>query len=452
MSKQGIVLDSGNCDTAIRASIFHFLANPDQRPDAFEYIEDGMLILKQGKVSTLGEAHSLLNQLPDGTELHDYSGKLVMPGFFDTHTHYPQTEMIACYGAQLLEWLEKYTFPTERQFSDRQYADRAADFFCEQLLRNGTTTSAVFATIHPESVDAIFSAAQQRDMCLIAGKVMMDRNAPDYLCDTAESSYTESAELIERWHGKGRAHYAVTPRFAPTSSEQQLEAAGQLLKDFPNLYLQSHVAENHAEVAWVAKLFPDRRSYLDVYDHYGLLVERSVYGHCIHLDDTDRQRMAESGAAIAFCPTSNLFLGSGLFSVEDASEQNIRIGVATDVGGGTSFSLLQTLAEAYKVSQMAGQNLTSLKAFYLATLGGAKSLYLDRELGNFEVGKQADFVVLDLLATPIMERRMARADSIEDQLFALMMLGDDRCVHATHIMGRCQYQINAETPPFSEFP
>jgi guanine deaminase len=196
MSKQGIVLDSGNCDTAIRASIFHFLANPDQRPDAFEYIEDGMLILKQGKVSTLGEAHSLLNQLPDGTELHDYSGKLVMPGFFDTHTHYPQTEMIACYGAQLLEWLEKYTFPTERQFSDRQYADRAADFFCEQLLRNGTTTSAVFATIHPESVDAIFSAAQQRDMCLIAGKVMMDRNAPDYLCTYLERTTARSSRAI----------------------------------------------------------------------------------------------------------------------------------------------------------------------------------------------------------------------------------------------------------------
>jgi len=443
MNKQAVVLDSGNCDTAIRASIFHFVADPERQSDAYEYIQDGMLVLKQGLVTSLGEARSILDQLPDGTELHDYSGKLLMPGFFDTHTHYPQSEMIACYGAQLLEWLEKYTFPTERQFSDREYADRVADFFCEQLLRNGTTTSAVFATIHPESVDAIFSAARQRDMCLIAGKVMMDRNAPEYLCDTAESSYTQSAELIERWHHRGRAYYAVTPRFAPTSSEQQLEAAGQLLKDFPDLYLQSHVAENLAEVAWVAKLFPDRRSYLDVYDHYGLLGKRAVYGHCIHLDDIDRERMAESGAAIAFCPTSNLFLGSGLFSLDDASRLNIRIGVATDVGGGTSFSMLQTLNEAYKVSQMAGQNLTSVKAFYLATLGGAKSLYLDAQLGNFEAGKQADFVVLDLQATPIMERRMARADSIEDQLFALMMLGDDRSVHATHIMGRRQYQAGA---------
>ncbi|MCP4984433.1 MAG: guanine deaminase, partial [Gammaproteobacteria bacterium] len=274
---------------------------------------------------------------------------------------------------------------------------------------------------------------------LIAGKVMMDRNAPEYLCDTAESSYAQSAELIERWHRKGRSLYAVTPRFAPTSSDQQLEAAGQLLKDYPGLYLQSHVAENHAEVAWVAKLFPDRRSYLDVYDYYGLLTERSVYGHCIHLDETDRQRMAQTGAAIAFCPTSNLFLGSGLFSIAAAQSQNIRVGIATDVGGGTSFSMLQTLNEAYKVSQMAGQTLTAMKAFYLATLGGAKSLYLDDKLGNFIVGKEADFVVLDLQATPLMQRRVAQSDCISDSLFALMMLGDDRCVEATHIMGECQY-------------
>jgi len=440
MNSQPMALDNDSCDRAIRANFLHFLGDPDERDDACEYIEDGLLILKQGRVTALGEARDWLDQLPDGVELDDYSGKLIMPGFFDTHTHYPQTEMIASYGSQLLEWLEKYTFPTERQFSDRSFADSAAEFFCDELLRNGTTTSAVFATIHPESVDAIFSAAQKRDMCLIAGKVMMDRNAPDYLCDTAESSYVQSAELIGRWHQKGRALYAVTPRFAPTSSEQQLEAAGRLLKEFPGLYLQSHVAENHAEVAWVAKLFPHRRSYLDVYDHYGLLAERSIYGHCIHLDEADRQRMAETGAAIAFCPTSNLFLGSGLFSIADARQHGIRVGVATDVGGGTSFSMLQTLNEAYKVTQMAGDTMTAMKAFYLATLGGAKSLYLDQQLGNFAVGKEADFVVLDLDATPLMKRRMARADSTADQLFVLMMLGDDRAVHATHIMGQCRYR------------
>jgi len=441
MNSQAKALDNDSCDKAIRASFLHFVGDPDELADACEYIEDGLLILKAGRVTALGEARDWLDFLPDGAELHDYSGKLVMPGFFDTHTHYPQIDMIASYGAQLLEWLEKYTFPTERQFGDRSFADGVADFFCDELLRNGTTTSAVFATIHPESVDAIFCAAQKRDMCLIAGKVMMDRNAPDYICDTAESSYTQSAELIERWHRKGRSLYAVTPRFAPTSSEKQLEAAGHLLKQFPGLYLQSHVAENHAEVAWVAKLFPARRSYLDVYDHYGLLGERSIYGHCIHLDDIDRQRMAETGAAMAFCPTSNLFLGSGLFSIADARDKGIRVGVATDVGGGTSFSMLQTLNEAYKVSQMAGQTLTSMKAFYLATLGGAKALYLDAQLGNFAVGKEADFVVLDLAATPIMQRRMAQADSISDQLFALMMLGDDRAVHAAHVKGRRQYLV-----------
>ncbi len=432
-------LSNDSCDRAIRASFLHFLADPEMQTDACEYIEDGLLILKQGRITALGEARDWLDYLPDKVELQDYSGKLILPGFFDTHTHYPQTDIIASYGAQLLEWLEKYTFPTEGLFSDREFADGVAEFFCDELLRNGTTTSAVFTTIHPESVDAIFSAAQKRDMRLIAGKVMMDRNAPEYLCDTAESSYAQSAELIERWHRKGRSLYAVTPRFAPTSSEQQLEAAGQLLKDYSGLYLQSHVAENHAEVAWVAKLFPDRRSYLDVYDHYGLLTERAVYGHCIHLDETDRQRMAQTGAAMAFCPTSNLFLGSGLFSIAAAQSQNIRVGIATDVGGGTSFSMLQTLNEAYKVSQMAGQTLTAMKAFYLATLGGAKSLYLDDRLGNFIVGKEADFVVLDLQATPLMQRRMAQSDCISDSLFALMMLGDDRCVEATHIMGECQY-------------
>ena len=439
MNSQAKALDNDSCDRAIRGSFLHFLDDPDERDDACEYIEDGLLILKQGRVTALGEARNWLDQLPDGTELDDYTGNLIMPGFIDTHTHYPQTDMIASYGSPLLEWLEKYTFPTERQFNDRGFADGVAEFFCDELLRNGTTTSAVFATIHPESVDAIFSAAQKRDMCLVAGKVMMDRNAPDYICDTAESSYAQSAELIGRWHQKGRALYAVTPRFAPTSSEQQLEAAGSLLKEYPGLYLQSHVAENHAEVAWVAKLFPHRRSYLDVYDHYGLLVERSIFGHCIHLDEIDRQRMAETGAAIAFCPTSNLFLGSGLFSIGEAQKHAIRIGVATDVGGGTSFSMLQTLNEAYKVSQMAGQTMTSMKAFYLATLGGAKSLYLDQRLGNFAVGKEADIVVLDMDATPIMKRRMARADSISDRLFVLMMLGDDRAVHSTHIMGQCQY-------------
>ncbi len=432
-------LDSNRCDKAIRASFLHFIDDPDESSESWEYIEDGLLILKLGQVTALGKTDDWLDFLPDGVELHDFTGKLIMPGFIDTHTHYPQTDMIASHGAQLLEWLKKYTFPTEAKFSDINVANATAEFFCDELLRNGTTTSAVFATIHPQSVDAIFYAAQKRDMRLISGKVMMDRNAPDFLCDTAKSSYEDSAKLIEKWHENGRALYAITPRFAPTSTVAQLQVAGRLLQEYDGLYLQSHVAENTDEVAWVAELFPERRSYLDVYDHYGLVGERSIYAHCIHLDQTDRERMANSGAAMAFCPTSNLFLGSGLFDLDSALQNNIRVGVATDVGGGTSFSILQTLNEAYKVSQMAGQTLTSMKAFYLATLGGAKALHLDHTLGNFEVDKEADFVVLDLQSTPLMKRRMAVSDSIQDTLFALMMLGDDRAVHATFVMGVCQF-------------
>ena len=433
-------LDNDSCDIAIRADFLHFHSDPDLTGDAYEYVEDGLLILKQGRVRQLVDARDWIDHLPDGSALYDYSGHLVMPGFIDTHVHYPQTEMIASHGLQLLDWLEQYTFPTEQKFADRAYADRIAEFYCEQMLRNGTTTSAVFATLHPESVDAIFAAARRRDMCLIAGKVMMDRNAPPGLLDDTQASYQQSVDLIQRWHLQDRLHYAVTPRFAPCCSPEQLELCGRLLAEHPDLYLQSHVAENTDEVRWVAELFPDSRSYLDVYDRFGLLGPRAIYAHCIHLDAADRERMADSGAAIAFCPTSNLFLGSGLFSLEAASEQGIRVGLASDVGAGTSFSPLQTLNEAYKVCQMGGHSLSPLKAFHLATLGAAESLYLDHRIGNFAVGKEADFVVLDLQATELMELRMQGAQSLEDRLFALMMLGDDRAVLATHVMGQRQYQ------------
>lgn len=429
-------LDNDSCDIAIRASFLHFRDDPDHDGDAPEYLEDGLMILKQGRIQMLVEAEDWIDLLPDGSALYDYHGRLVIPGFIDCHTHYPQSEMIASHGLRLLDWLEKYTFPAEIRFAERDHADRIAAFFCEQMLKNGTTTSAVFATVHPQSVDAIFTRALDLDLCLVAGKVMMDRNAPEQLLDTPESSYRDSTELISRWHLKGRGYYAVTPRFAPCSSEAQLEVCARLLEEHPDLYLQSHVAENRDEVAWVAELFPDSRSYLDVYDRFGLLGPRAIYGHCIHLDQTDRARMAASGAAIAFCPTSNLFLGSGLFSLEDADEHGIHVGLASDVGAGTSFGMLQTMAEAYKVCQLGGQQLSPLKAFYLATLGGARALYLDHRIGNFEVGKEADFVVLDLDATELLQCRMENADSLEERLFALMMLGDDRCIQATHVMGK----------------
>lgn len=424
---------------AIRGDILHFLGDPDELGErAIEYLPDGLLVLRDGRVERLGDAERLLADLP-GIELTDYSGCLIVPGFIDTHIHYAQTDMIASYGAQLLEWLEKYTFPTERRFADAAHAREVSEFFLDELLRNGTTTAMVFATVHKESVNAIFEAADARGLRLLAGKVMMDRNCPEFLQDTAESSYADSKELIAKWHGHNRLHYAVTPRFAPTSTERQLEFAGRLLDEHPEVYLQSHVAENRNEVAWVAELYPWSRSYLDVYDHYGLLRPRAVYAHCIHLDERDQRRMADTGAAMSFCPTSNLFLGSGLFDTQSAWEMGIRVGIGTDVGGGTSFSMLRTLHESYKVVQLAGHALSPFKAFYLGTLGSARSLYLDDRIGNFAVGKEADFVVLDPTATPLLQRRMQNTNDLAEKLFVLMMLGDDRAVAATHVMGRRAY-------------
>ncbi|HXH01936.1 MAG TPA: guanine deaminase [Candidatus Competibacteraceae bacterium] len=427
---------------AFRGRIVHCLRDPGTGNDAaaLEHFEDGLLVVEHGRVARVGPAAELLPQLAAGTPLEDHRGKLIVPGFIDTHIHYPQTDIIASYGEQLLTWLERYTFPTEGQFQDAAHAAEVAEFFLGELLRNGTTSALVLATVHPQSVDAIFAAAQARGMRLIAGKVLMDRNCPEFLRDSAETGYTESKALIERWHGVERLAYAITPRFAPTSSERQLELAGQLGREHPDVYLHTHVAENRAEVAWVAKLFPWSRSYLDVYDRFGLLRDRAVYAHCIHLDEQDRRRMAESGAVAAFCPTSNLFLGSGLFDLEATRGLGVRVGLATDVGGGTSFSMIRTLAEAYKVEQLAGQALSPARALYLATLGSAEALYLEDRIGNFLPGKEADFVVLNPGPTPLMARRMAHTHTLEEQLFALFTLGDDRNVAVTYVMGEAAYR------------
>ncbi|THF60957.1 guanine deaminase [Pseudothauera rhizosphaerae] len=421
---------------AVRGEIVHFLADPAERgPAATEHFPDGLLILRDGRVAECGPAADLLPRLPAGTPVEDRSGRLIMPGFVDTHIHYAQTDVIASHGEQLLAWLEKYTFPAEGRFADPVHAAEVAGFFCDELLRNGTTTAMVFATVHPASVDALFEAAQARRMRLIAGKVLMDRHCPDFLRDTAESGYRESRALIERWHGRDRLLYAVTPRFAPTSTPEQMQAAGRLFAEHPGVYLQSHVAENRGEVDWVARLYPHARSYLDVYERYGQLGPRSVYAHCIWLDDADRARMAATGSAMSFCPTSNLFLGSGLFDLARADALGVRVGLGTDVGGGTSFSMLATLNEAYKVLQMNGQNLPAERAFYLATLGGARSLWLDDRIGSFAAGREADFIVIDPAATPLLARRVAQAETLAERLFVLMMLGDDRCITETWIMG-----------------
>lgn len=427
---------------AFRASLLHFLGDPEAAPEpmAAVYIDDALLLVEDGRVRQVGPAPELLQNLGEDWLVTAYPNKLIVPGFIDTHIHYPQTDMIASYGEQLLEWLDQYTFPTEGRFVDAEHAAEVAEFFLDELVRNGTTTALVLGTVHPQSVDAFFHASEARNLRMVAGKVLMDRHAPEFLRDTAESAYSQSKALIERWHGRGRQHYAITPRFAPTSTDAQLEQAGRLAREHPDTFVHTHVAENRDEVAWVAELFPWSRSYLDVYDRYGLLRERAVYAHCLHLDAEDRQRMADSGAAMAFCPTSNLFLGSGLFDLEAATDAEARVGLATDVGAGTSFSMLQTLNEAYKVLQMNGQKLTPFRAFYLATLGSARALYLDDRVGNFEPGKEADFMVLDLAATPLMARRMARARGLAEQLFVLMMLGDDRSVAATYVMGALAHE------------
>lgn len=410
--------------------------------DQVRYIEDGVLITEQGKIRWFGTWDAAQDHLPTDVEIQHYPDQLIIPGMIDTHIHFPQTEMVGAYGEQLLSWLNTYTFPTEIQFKDQAYAEEIAKFFVQELLKNGTTTALVFCTVHPESVNALFEAAEQYQMRLIAGKVMMDRHAPEALCDTAESAYDDSKTLIEKWHGQGRALYAITPRFAPTSTPEQLEKAGQLKAEYPDVYVHTHLSENKDEIAWVKDLFPAQKGYLDVYHHYGLTGQRSVFAHCVHLEDAEWQCMHETDSAIAFCPTSNLFLGSGLFPLKKTWEQQVKVGLGTDIGAGTSFSLLQTVNEAYKVQQLQGDKLSAFESLYHATLGGAKALDLDDKLGNFNVGKEADFVVLNLQATALQQLRQSRSKSIDDSLFALFTMGDDRNIEATYIYGQKAYSAN----------
>jgi guanine deaminase len=427
---------------AIRASLLHCLRDPGLAGDssAIEFVHDAIAVIRNGKFELVGEAIDLLPQLGGDVPIKDHRDKLLLPGFIDTHVHFPQVDVIASYGTQLLEWLEKYTFPEETKFASRVHADDAAKFFLDRLLENGTTTASVFCTVHPESVDAFFTESEARGLRMIAGKCLMDRHAPEGLRDTAESGIRESIELIERWHGHARSLYAITPRFAATSTPEQMHAMGELAKRHPTTYIQSHVAENKAEIEWIAKLFPEHRSYLDVYDQYGLLREKSIYAHCIYLDDVDRARMKSAGATPAFCPTSNLFIGSGLYNLQEAVDAGNRVSLGTDVGGGTNYSMLRTLGEAYKVQQLQGVSLSPAYALYLATLGGARALSLDDKIGSIKSGKEADFVLIDPNATPLLARRTALRDDPFDTFFALMTLGDDRSIAATYANGRCVHE------------
>lgn len=417
----------------IRSTFVHCLADPSTSDAAVEHVADGMLSIENGYVSSLTAFDPSIHK---SEQYVDLRGKIIVPGFVDTHVHYPQIDIIASYGEQLLQWLEKYTFPKEAAFGDETVAMDAAEFFLDELLANGTTTALVFGTVHKESVEAFFTAALNRKLRMICGKVMMDRNAPDYICDSPQSSYDDSKALIEKWHDKDRLGYAVTPRFAPTSSTEQLAMAGKLLREYPTVHLHTHISENQDECEWVAKLFPQSDDYLSVYETHGLVKKRSVFAHALHLSDSEWQRLSKAEACVSHCPCSNLFIGSGLFNAKKAFEHNVNWGLGSDVGGGDSFSLLRVCNEAYKVQQLQGQKLTPLDALYRATLGGAIALDLDNYIGNFAANKEADFVVLNPQATPLLKRRSSNIKHWQDKLFALLMLGDDRAVYDTYIMGQ----------------
>ncbi|MBF2001193.1 MAG: guanine deaminase [Synechococcales cyanobacterium M58_A2018_015] len=441
-------MPASDVSLAIRAAFLDLIGDPfyEKEQECVRYIPDGLLIVENGVIQEFGSYEALQSRY-GSLPITAYPGKLVLPGLIDTHIHYPQMEMIAAYGEQLLEWLNKYTFPTEAKFKDITYARHMAAQFLDELLKNGTTTALVFAAVFPESVDAFFEEASRRNLRMIAGKVMMDRNAPDYLRDTAEQSYLDTKALIQKWHKRGRLLYAITPRFAVTSSESQLELAGKLRQEFPDVYLHTHLSENVNEVALVSELFPHRQGYLDVYDQAGLVGERSVFAHGVQLTDAEFQRLSAAKAAIACCPTSNLFLGSGLFKFHCAKSRQhpVKLGLGTDVGGGSSFSLLRTIHEAYLVAQLQGRPLSPFQSLFLATLGGAEALCLTDKLGNFTVGKEADFIVVDLQATPLLRLRnphvpAASIEHLADQLFAVMTLGDDRVIQATYVAGSLAYQ------------
>jgi guanine deaminase len=421
----------------IRGRVLSFTDDPaESSSSAYSLIENGAVLVNGGLIEAVGEAPDILARAPQSALIDDHSGSFVMAGFIDAHVHYPQTQVIGSYGAQLLDWLTNYTFVEEQKFADPAHCARVADFFLEELFRSGTTTAMVYCTVHPTSVEAFFAAAEARGARMIAGKVMMDRNAPEALMDTAQRGYDESKALIERWRGRGRLDYAITPRFALTSTQAQLDAAGALVREFPDCYVQTHADENKAEIARVAALFPKAQSYVDVYARAGLTGPRSVFGHCIHLQESEVAALAESRSVAAFCPTSNLFLGSGLFDQARLRRAGVRIALATDVGGGTSYSMLRTAAEGYKVLQLNGQPWPALEAFYRMTLGNARALSLDDRIGSIEGGKEADLIALDPGATPALAHRMdAAGGNLEVELFALLALGDDRAVRQTYVAG-----------------
>lgn len=419
---------------AFRGEIFHTTDDPASGgPDAVRHLEDGVLEIRDGIVERCVPAGK--SELADKAERLD---GLIVPGFVDTHVHYPQLGVLASYGTELMEWLNKYTFPHETRFSDPGFCRAEARRFVDEMLRAGTTTALVFATSHKCSADALFEEAHSRNLRLVTGKVLSDREVPDDLRDTPDSALADSQELIDRWHGKGRLGYAVTPRFAVTSTPEQLEVAGRLLKENDGTLLHTHYSESAGEIARVSELFPDARDYLEVYERAGLVGRRTVLAHTIHPSEGEWDRLERSGAALSFCPCSNLFIGSGLFRVAEATRRKIRFGLGSDVGGGTSLSLLGVMDEAYKVARMGKSDIHPFRLWYLATLGGARAMGLGDRIGSFEPGREADFIVVDPKATSLLAERVKESDDIVERLMAIAVLGDDRNVSGVYVMGERQ--------------
>jgi guanine deaminase len=426
--------------TLIRGRLLSFHREPQSIDDdaAYTYEGDGALLIEDGLIKAAGPYATVKPAAPQDVSEIDHRPHLIMPGFIDTHLHFPQMQVMASYAANLLEWLNTYTFPEECRFVERAHAERIAVHFFDEMVRHGTTTAAAYCSVHKASADAFFAESLKRGMCMVAGKVMMDRNAPQGLLDTPEMSYDETHAVIADWHGKGRNHVAITPRFAITSTPEQMEVARSLIREFPDLHVQTHLSENRDEISYTCELYPEAKDYTDVYARYGLLGPKSLFGHCIHLSGREADAMSETGSVAVFCPTSNLFLGSGLFPLRALTrrEKPVRVSVASDIGGGTSYSMLKTLDEAYKILQLQGERLNPFDSFYLMTRGNAEALSIAERIGTLEPGSDADLVVLDMTATPAMALRAEVVNSLADELFLLQTMGDDRAVVETYVAGK----------------
>ncbi|MCC8932225.1 guanine deaminase [Rhizobium sp. 'Codium 1'] len=424
----------------IRGRLLSFVRAPDHAGDRESYLyeEDGALLVRDGKIVATGDYAEVKAKAGADTTEIDHRPHLILPGLIDCHVHFPQMQVIASYAANLLEWLDTYTFPEECRFVESAHAERIAIQFFDEFLRQGTTTAVAYCSVHKTSADAFFAESQKRGTLMIGGKVMMDRNAPQGLLDTPQLGYDETRAVIEQWHGKGRNHVAITPRFAITSTPEQMAMTQTLAEEFPDLHVQTHLSENHDEIRYTCELYPDAKDYTDIYARYGLLRRKALFGHAIHLSDREADAMADSGAVAVHCPTSNLFLGSGLFPLKAMKrrEKPVTIAVATDIGGGSSYSMFKTMDEAYKIQQLLGERLNPLESFYHMTLGNAVALDLADRIGTLDEGTDADIVVLNAAATPAMRLRMETVTSLSEELFLLQTLGDDRSVVETYVAGR----------------